>query len=94
MTDDGGDRSVEISFAGAVDDEINGRTRVARTESRMWSVARHYRYEIVSSISASLFGWYVLWQGTLGPPITWPDSQLYENIAAHPIWSSAFWEGQ
>jgi hypothetical protein len=72
---------------------IDERDPWTRAISRMWTAARHYRHEIVSTLSALIFGWYVLWQGTLGPPVTWPDSQTYESIAAHSIWSSAFWEG-
>jgi hypothetical protein len=90
VTEVGENRPIDFSpddAAGPTD----GRVRI---ESRLWALARKYRYEIVNTISASLFGWYVLWQGTLAPPVYWPDSQAYESLAAHPLWSSAFWEGQ
>jgi hypothetical protein len=77
------------AFAGGVDE----RDPWTRALSRLWIIARTHRDEVVCTLSAVMFGWYVLWQGTLGPPLTWPDSQTYESIAAHPIFSAAFWEG-
>jgi len=40
------------------------------------------------------FAWYVLWQGTVGPPVLWTDSTSYATVAGHPLWSTGFWAGQ
>jgi hypothetical protein len=40
------------------------------------------------------FAWYVFWQGTVGDPVIWFDSQSYAVVAGHPLWSTGFWAGQ
>jgi hypothetical protein len=39
------------------------------------------------------FGWFVLWQATVLPQLIWQDSNAYLAVAAHPLWSTAFWAG-
>jgi hypothetical protein len=39
------------------------------------------------------FAWFILWQATFGPESVWQDSESYVAIAAHPLWSTAFWAG-
>jgi hypothetical protein len=37
--------------------------------------------------------WFVLWQATVTPQLIWQDSEAYVAVAAHPLWSTAFWAG-
>jgi hypothetical protein len=36
---------------------------------------------------------FVLWQATVAPQLIWQDSEAYVAVAAHPLWSMAFWAG-
>jgi lipoprotein signal peptidase len=40
------------------------------------------------------FAGYVIWQGTTGRPLVWPDTTSYTVVARHPLWSTGFWAGQ
>lgn len=40
------------------------------------------------------FAGYVIWQGTSGRPLVWPDTTSYAVVAGHPLWSTGFWAGQ
>jgi len=37
--------------------------------------------------------WFVLWQATISPQLTWQDSRAYVAVGGHPLWSTAFWAG-
>jgi hypothetical protein len=40
-----------------------------------------------------VFAVFTMWQGTIGPTLTWQDSFNYETIGSLPLWSGGFWFG-
>jgi hypothetical protein len=55
-------------------------------------LARHHEALLVVLVWGA-FGWFVLGQATVSPQLIWQDSNAYIAVAAHPLWSHAFWAG-
>lgn len=55
-------------------------------------MGRH-REALLAVVIWGTFSWFVLWQASLSPQLLWQDSNAYLAVAAHPLWSTAFWAG-
>lgn len=55
-------------------------------------VGRHLE-ALLAVLAWGAFAWFVLWQATVSPQLIWQDSNAYLAVAAHPLWSTAFWAG-
>jgi hypothetical protein len=77
---------------------------VALTELHFWDgdeptpstrTLRRWRWDSRINFVAPwlIFSFFVLWQGTTTPVLTWQDSLNYESIGSLPLWSSGFWFG-